>query len=271
MVAPNANGESDVRGEDKTVQAIDAIMSIAKEQMMPGMKNPFETPKERTPNVPEAFGTPPKKRGRKPRTPKADGPSASSPPQKVIAHATPQGRLSQKIAAVTKLIKRLEANDKNESENFAFVSIDEYYEKVALQIAQRFGLCWVFQEETAQEQRFSGDCNDLHIRKVFSVTIFDDTGDAMSLAHNISVTLPYEGATTTGKALSYADKAFMRQTFKIPTKEADADKDKAVTKSEQSQQKNADKKDGFFGSGSASGRADAIPGTLMNKGAANGQ
>lgn len=152
------------------------------------------------------------------------------------------------ILSATKKITRLTKNDSNEADSYSFVGIDDYYEQVALKIAKEEGLIWHLAEMPELEQRFQDVYQDWHIRKVFEVTI--ELGDQDRSGYRfsvVSVTMPYDGATNTGKMLSYADKAFMRQLFKIPTGEPDVDGDAAVTKSEQSQQKNADKKEEFFG------------------------
>lgn len=180
----------------------------------------------------------PVKRGRKPNGLK-EGSEASVPKR-----ADAVGRLTVKIMAITKEIQKLNKGDESTA-GYAFVSIDDYYEQVALKIARDHGLGWQLSEEFDKEQRFQDVSSDLHIRKVFKISVFDDAGDSFNPGF-ISVTLPYEDATTTGKALSYADKAFMRQLFKIPTGEKEAEQTPSVKRSEAGQQKGHAAKDAFF-------------------------
>lgn len=178
------------------------------------------------------------KRGRKP-----SGPKEPSVQESKSLNAV--GRLTVKIMAATKQMQKLTKGSHSERNDYAFVSIDDYYEQVALKVANDFGIGWQLSEEFDREERFQDVYSDFHIRKVFKVSLFSDEGDSFNPGF-ISVTLPYEDASTTGKALSYADKAFMRQLFKIPTGEKEAEQTPAVKRSEAGQQKDASAKERFF-------------------------
>lgn len=181
----------------------------------------------------------PKKRGRKP---KQLGPSAAS--AKPLSESQ---RIIVLIAKATAQTTKLLKTESSENDGgYKFVSIDLYYEEVALKVSREFGLNWSLSEIPEYEQRFQDVYQDWHIRKVYRATIFSDVGDSFG-AGTISVTMPYEGATTAGKMLSYADKAFMRQLFKIPTGEGEAEQAKTPARSEQGQQRDGAEKTRFFG------------------------
>ena len=186
------------------------------------------------------------KKPRKKRAPKQSGPSVASPsaPKQV----SDQGKVLAKIAAATKIIRKLTKTEQSANSEYAFVSIDDYYEQVALKVSNDFGLNWSLTEEARSEERFQDVYQDWHIRKVYQVNGFLDDGTTTGLGQ-ISVTMPYEGATTAGKMLSYADKAFMRQLFKIPTGEKEAEKSEPVKVSERPAQRNAETKETFFKEG----------------------
>lgn len=153
----------------------------------------------------------------------------------------------RKVLAAIKTVKRMEKTEQSKEGDYRFVSIDDYYERVALVIAREHGLSWMLSEEPTGEERFQDVYSDFHIRKVYRTILVTDEGDSMQYAGYITVTMPYEGATTAGKMLSYAEKAFMRRTFKIPTGEAEAEDSKPPTRSERSQQPASKDKDKFFG------------------------
>lgn len=177
-----------------------------------------------------------RRRGRKP--------AGASAPSVRDANSRSDQRIAKRIMAATKTITRLTKTESREA-GYAFVSIDDYYEQVARKVAEDHGIGWQLSELPAQEQRFQDVYSDYHIRKVFKITIISDDGDSLH-AGEISVTLPYENASTTGKALSYADKAFMRQLFKIPTGEPEAELQPPVKRNEAGQQRDAKNKDTFF-------------------------
>jgi hypothetical protein len=156
-----------------------------------------------------------------------------------------EARIALRLMAATKAMTRLSKTE-SATAGYAFVSIDDYYEQVARKVAVDYGIGWHLTELSDKEQRFQDVYSDFHIRKVFRAIIFSDDGDSFN-SGEISVTLPYEDASTTGKALSYADKAFMRQLFKIPTGEPEAELTPKVKKSEAGQQRDAKEKDKFFG------------------------
>lgn len=192
-------------------------------------------------STPSEAANPETKRGRKPR-----GQSVVLQTGTEIIPTDPAARIAQKIVKAIKLTKKLNKTEKSEYGDYAFVSIDDYYEQVALVIARDVGLSWMLSEEPSMEERFQDVSQDVQIRKVYRVIWITDDGDLIDYGGYITVSMPYEGATTAGKMLSYAEKAFMRRTFKIPTGDAEAEDSKPPARSERSQQPASKDKDKFF-------------------------
>lgn len=192
-------------------------------------------------STPSEAANPETKRGRKPR-----GQSVVLKTGTEIIPTDPAARIAQKIVKAIKLTKKLNKTEKSEYGDYAFVSIDDYYEQVALVIARDVGLSWMLSEEPSMEERFQDVSQDIQIRKVFRTILITEDGDSMQAGGYITVSMPYEGATTAGKMLSYAEKAFMRRTFKIPTGDAEAEDSKPPARSERSQQPASKDKDKFF-------------------------
>lgn len=189
-------------------------------------------------STPSEAAKPETKRGRKPR-----GQSVALVED---SQETETRKIVRKIAKAIKLTKKLNKTEKSEYGDYAFVSIDDYYEQVALVIAREVGLSWMLSEEPSMEERFQDVSQDVQIRKVYRVLWITDDGDIIEYGGYITVSMPYEGATTAGKMLSYAEKAFMRRTFKIPTGESEAEDSKPPARSERSQQPASKDKDKFF-------------------------
>jgi hypothetical protein len=111
--------------------------------------------------------------------------------------------------------------DKNEYQNYAFVSIDKYYETVA-RVATEHGLSWFCQEtEPAKIVNFGEGKAALLYNYQF--TMFFRDGEVVPVYDRISIFHPLQGAQTSGSAASYAEKLFMRKAFKVVTGEKDAD------------------------------------------------
>lgn len=126
------------------------------------------------------------------------------------------------ILAVRKSVRSLKTDAFNKHDNYSYVSIDTYYEKVAT-LANEAGLVWRGRQTECTLIEGQGKTKDrLYMRITMS---YDVMAGAASVDHYSSFTilLPHSGAQTTGIAVSYADKVFMRTTFCVPTGEQDAD------------------------------------------------
>lgn len=135
--------------------------------------------------------------------------------------------LAQLISDVGAKIPTLAKTTRNGDAGFNYVSIDGYYEKVA-PILREAGLIWVIDEEGFELiPNVYGEhwCRFEYMMTLFH-TIGLDTDDGIetpSFSLRLSLIHPFQGAQTTGSAMSYAEKIFLRTLFKIVTGEPDAD------------------------------------------------
>lgn len=135
------------------------------------------------------------------------------------------------ILAASKEMPVLSKMDQNKYGNYAFVSIDDYYEHV-MNIAFRHGLSWIVREvefdfvrDTANVPR--KERSDYCIF-TYEIDMFHSGGDVVKSIDRVTVIHQPQGAQTSGSARSYADKIFARSMFKIRTGEADADASNAA-------------------------------------------
>ena len=129
-------------------------------------------------------------------------------------------KIAKAIIEIHKSVTRTAPDAKNKHANYKYLSIDGYYDLVRSLLSKN-GIAIACNEVSSKVEN-----NLLH--SVFSFTIVHEDGDIWE-AGKRSVVLPYlKGGQTSGAALSYAEKFFMRSTFKISTGEVDhADTGKA--------------------------------------------
>ncbi len=126
------------------------------------------------------------------------------------------GAIQKTMAEIPYLAKE----DRNAFAKYNYVSIDDYYDRVA-QVAMKNGLSWVISEE---ECVITPDGGTACFRYTFDLFHRGEGGTTYSLGlSQFSVPHPMQGAQTSGSAASYAEKLFMRTLFKVRTGEADAD------------------------------------------------
>lgn len=125
-------------------------------------------------------------------------------------------KLAKSMLALAQLIEPLKKESRNDDAKFNFVSIDEYYAKVA-HFAMSKGIYWTLSELHSEPQ---GE----YVYTTYNIELYDTEHNlsdenfcVLSVAH------PFQGAQTSGSSLSYAEKAFMRTAFKIVTGEPDGD------------------------------------------------
>lgn len=126
-------------------------------------------------------------------------------------------RLAKRVAEVAVQIEPLKKETRNNDAGFNFVSIDDYYSKVA-NFVMAEGLYWKLTEAHCQALN-TGDILTTYKASVFDFVNFLADEDYC----NITILHPAQGAQTAGSSQSYAEKIFMRQAFKIVTGEPDAD------------------------------------------------
>lgn len=119
------------------------------------------------------------------------------------------------VIKTASMIPSLEKGNKNEYGKYDYVSIDDYYKEVA-SIALKNGLGWIVRE-------VSSEIKEKSILYVYEFDLYSDTGAFSPVVSRLSVVHPIQGAQTSGSALSYAEKLFMRTLFKVRTGELDAD------------------------------------------------
>ncbi len=137
------------------------------------------------------------------------GPAPNMPP--AIAAA---------IIAIKKQVKQLGADDKNEHGKYAFVSVDKFYERIGKLMAEA-GLALLI-DETVTDVRGSDKTGNPWLFAQYDLTFMHESG-ALSHPLHRSIALPISGPQAFGAAQSYIEKQFLRQVFKVPTGDRDAD------------------------------------------------
>lgn len=124
------------------------------------------------------------------------------------------------IIAVKKQIKQLGADDKNEHGKYNFVSVDKFYATIGKLMADA-GLALLI-DEAITEVRGSDKTGNPWLFAQYDLTFMHESGALGPPLHR-SIALPISGPQAFGAAQSYIEKQFLRQVFKVPTGEKDAD------------------------------------------------
>lgn len=131
------------------------------------------------------------------------------------------GDFAETVIELAKLIPDLKKTTYNRNANFNYVSIDDYYATVAT-ILHENGVTWTIDEVGFELIRANGED---WVRFTYELNFYK-AGDGWQdtvLKQTFSVIHPFQGAQTTGSAMSYAEKSVLRTVFKIVTGEPDAD------------------------------------------------
>ena len=129
------------------------------------------------------------------------------------------------IVEVTKRVGTLGKGAFNPHGQYKYVSIDKYYEAVGAAAAD-VGLSWCLVQDKFEIHPNVGKSGMIEVG--YQVNLFHESGEAIPAFSYTSVIHPIQGAQTVGSAMSYADKVFQRQLFKIATGEEDADSTNAA-------------------------------------------
>lgn len=121
---------------------------------------------------------------------------------------------------VTKQVGTLGKAAFNPHGQYKYVSIDKYYEQVGAAAADA-GLSWILIQDKFEIHPSVGKQGMISVG--YKITVFHEDGDVIPDFSYTSIIHPIQGAQTVGSAMSYADKVFQRQLFKIATGEEDAD------------------------------------------------
>lgn len=125
-------------------------------------------------------------------------------------------KLAKSIVALALEIEPLKKESRNDDAKFNFVSIDEYYAKVA-RLAMQRGIYWTLSE-------LHSEPHGEYVHTLYNIELYDVEHNLADESFcTLSVQHPFQGAQTSGSSLSYAEKAFMRTAFKIVTGEPDGD------------------------------------------------
>jgi len=88
-------------------------------------------------------------------------------------------------------------------------------------VAAKHGLTWVLKVVNFEHLPNLGKSGAINF--TYNVDIFHSSGDEKLNFTSLNILHPIQGAQSAGSAMSYADKIFMRQLFKVETGEQDAD------------------------------------------------
>lgn len=141
------------------------------------------------------------------------------------AQIEPMSVVAKAIIATKVAIGTITKDANNPFHKYKYVPIDAYYEHVASKAAEN-SLTW--RTNLVDLQVFSEGVDDRGrptsiLRFHFAVDLFHADGVVVHGWQNIIILHPVQGAQTTGSALSYAEKLFMRTTFSVTTAEDDTD------------------------------------------------
>ena len=124
------------------------------------------------------------------------------------------------IVATTQAVSKIGKSEFNKHQAYKYVPIDDYYEHVA-SVAADNGLSWVLVEDSFELLPTVGKQGSVKV-SYRALMFHQDSPDFMEFS-KLTIIHPHQGAQTLGSAISYADKCWMRQIFKVATGEPDAD------------------------------------------------
>jgi hypothetical protein len=128
--------------------------------------------------------------------------------------------IAQAIIKVKKQIKQLGVNEKNTHGGYAYVSVDKFYDHIGKLMAEA-GLALLI-DETSSEVKEGGKSGAPWLFAQYGLQFVHESGAIAEPLHR-TLAMPISGPQTYGAAQSYIEKQFLRQVFKIPTGEKDAD------------------------------------------------
>lgn len=126
------------------------------------------------------------------------------------------------IIATRAQVGQLGKSEMNPHGRYKYVSIDTYYEKVALAAAKN-GLSWIAQETDFKLLPEVGKTGVIQVS--YQMGLMHESGEYIPDFSRLTIVHPIQGAQTVGSAVSYLDKVFMRQLFSVATGEKDSDAD----------------------------------------------
>ena len=123
------------------------------------------------------------------------------------------------IVAVKKQVKQLGVDQRNDHGGYNSVSVDKFYERIGPIMADA-GLALLIDETESEVKAGASGKPWLFVH--YSLAFMHESG-VVSAQMRRGLSLPITGPQTYGAAQSYIEKQFLRQVFKIPTGDKDAD------------------------------------------------
>jgi hypothetical protein len=130
--------------------------------------------------------------------------------------------IAEAIVYVQEHIRRLGTNEKNQHGGYKYVSVDKFYEIVGPMMASA-GLFVIVTETSADVMMRQGSKGEVAWLTVKYELTFAHKSGAVARPMQRTCILPLTGPQTFGAAQSYIEKQLLRQVFKVPTGEQDAD------------------------------------------------
>jgi hypothetical protein len=136
--------------------------------------------------------------------------------------------IAKAIIAVKKQIKQIGVTDSNVHAGYKYVSVDRFYEIIGPMMADA-GLAVLVNESESEVRINETTDNKGQLRKTawlfatYQLTFLHESGAMSTLPMTHTLALPMSGPQAYGAAQSYVEKQFLRQVFKVPTGDKDAD------------------------------------------------
>lgn len=138
--------------------------------------------------------------------------------KEVIVQAKIPPQLAKAIIAVGKAAPSLKKGERNTYGKYNYVSIDDYFEAIP-KLAAEHKIWWRVRETSCQAVTPDAE----HFKFHYEVDLFHEDGSVIPAYGQITIIHPLQGPQTSGSAMSYASKLFMRNAFMVVTGEEDAD------------------------------------------------
>jgi len=137
----------------------------------------------------------------------------------VLSASRMPGSIAQAIIAVKKQVRQIGTDERNEHGKYPYVSVDRFYERIGPMMAGA-GIALLIDETDSEVKEGKSGAPWLFAH--YALAFMHEDG-SVSDPMRRSIAMPINGPQTYGAAQSYIEKQFLRQIFKIPTGERDAD------------------------------------------------
>lgn len=127
--------------------------------------------------------------------------------------------IAASIIRVMAQIKQLGTDERNEHGKYRYVSVDKFYSMIGPMMAEA-GIALLIDETDSEVKE--GKSGNPWLFAHYALAFMHEDG-SISAPMRRSLAMPINGPQTYGAAQSYIEKQFLRQVFKIPTGEHDAD------------------------------------------------